>query len=214
VSTRSNHRDPDVSALVATAATIAAHLAVKVVNDKPSVVFIVVACLFWTVFVIVRARQDRSIFAEWGFRADNLLPAIAAAAPLFCIGAVGLALIAAYQGDLHFPLHTLALFLVYPIWGVIQQCLALGIVVSNLERIRGLEKRQLAIIVLSAVLFGLIHIYDWRLAAGTFLFELAAIPLYMRFRNLWPLGVVQGWLGALFYLWVLHEDLWVETFRR
>ncbi len=69
----------------------------------------------------------------------------------------------------------------------------------------------LTIITGSAVLFGLIHIYDWRLAVATFLFELAAIPLYLRYRNLWPLGILQGWLGVLFYLWVLHEDLWMET---
>jgi len=38
------------------------------------------------------------------------------------------------------------------------------------------------------------------------------IPLYFRYRNLWPLGVLHGWLGAFFYLWVLGRDMWVENF--
>jgi hypothetical protein len=89
--------------------------------------------------------------------------------------------------------------------------LALGIVVNNLERIDAARRRRPLIVLGSAALFGLIHVYDWRLAAATFVFELTAIPLYLKYRNLWPLGILQGWLGALFYLWILNEDIWVET---
>ncbi len=62
------------------------------------------------------------------------------------------------QGTLHFPLHTLRLFLLYPVWGVIQQFLALGIVVTNLERIEGLRERKAVIVLLGAALFGLVHV--------------------------------------------------------
>ena len=67
-------------------------------------------------------------------------------------------------------------------------------------------------ILLGSAIFALVHVYDWRLAAATFGLELAVIPLYLRNRNLWPLGILQGWLGALFYLWVLNIDVWAETF--
>jgi membrane protease YdiL (CAAX protease family) len=46
----------------------------------------------------------------------------------------------------------------------------------------------------------------------TFGLGLVYIPLYLRYRNLWPLGLYHGWLGTLFYLWVLGRDPWVETF--
>jgi hypothetical protein len=122
-----------------------------------------------------------------------------------------MALFAASMGSFMFPIHTLALFLIYPIWGLIQQFLALGIVVTNLIRLPALRRRPLAVVLGTALVFGLIHTYDWRLAAATFLLELTVIPIYLRFHNLWPIGILQGWLGALFYLWVLHEDLWAET---
>ena len=205
---------PDVLALAAVVLTIAVHLGIKFVSDKPSVPFIAGASMFWALFVIVRARQDRNAFQQWGFRTQNLPPVAAASAVLFCTGAVAMAMIAAYQRNLDFPLHTLVLFLLYPIWGVVQQFLALGIVVSNLERLDSSRRMQPLIVLGSALLFGLIHVYDWRLAAATFVFELTAIPLYIKYRNLWPLGILQGWLGALFYLWILHEDLWVETLGR
>jgi uncharacterized protein len=205
---------PDMLALGAIALTIALHLVIKLESDKPSVPFIAGASLFWAFYVIVRAGQDKNAFREWGFRSQNLMPTAAASAVLFCIGAVGMAMIAEAQGSISFPLHTLVLFLLYPIWGVIQQFLALGIVVSNLERIDASRRMRPVIMVGSAVLFGLIHVYNWRLAAATILFELTVIPIYLRFRNLWPLGILHGWLGALFYLWILHEDLWVETLGR
>jgi hypothetical protein len=207
-------RPPDVIALAAVGATILIHLAIKAISDQPSVAFIAGACVFWVVFVAIRALQDKTVFGDWGFRTENLWPTAAACAALFCIGTAAMGLYATRQGSLTFPLHTLALFLIYPIWGLIQQFLALGIVVGNLERIIALGRRPLLLIVGTAVLFGFIHVYDWRLAAATFVFQLAAVPIYVRFRNLWPIGIAQGWLGALFYLWVLHEDLWMETLGR
>lgn len=85
---------------------------------------------------------------------------------------------------------------------------------DNLKQIDGSAKARIAIALGIAALFASLHFYDWRLAAATFVFELIVILLYVKYRNLWPIGVLQGWLGALFYLWVLHEDLWSETFNR
>jgi uncharacterized protein len=210
----SGEQRPDVLALAAVVLTIAVHLGIKYASDKPSVPFIAGASLFWALFVIVRARQDKNAFQQWGFRRQNLMPAAAASAVLLCVGVIAMAMMAAYQRNLDFPPHTLVLFLVYPIWGVIQQFLALGIVVSNLERVDSSHRLRPLIVFGSAALFGLIHVYDWRLAAATFVFELTVIPLYLKYHNLWPLGILQGWLGALFYLWILREDLWVETLGR
>ena len=209
-----DRQQPDWGAITGVALTIATHIAIKLVSDKPSVPFIAGASAFWFGFVLVRARQNKQAFRNWGFRADNLWPASAAAGIVFVAGLLALGGYAKSEGSLDFPLHTLVLFLIYPIWGVIQQFLALGIFFNNLEQIDVLRRRRLLLVVGTAAIFGLIHFYDWRLAAATFAFELIAIPLYQRFRNLWPLGILQGWLGALFYLWVLHEDLWLETLRR
>jgi hypothetical protein len=201
---------PDWLALAGVGVTIALHFLLQA--HGPSPYFIAGACLFWAAFVIVRARQRPGILRAWGFRADNLARASVLPALLFVVIAAGFAGYAHVQGYLRFPLHQLGLFLLYPVWGVIQQFLALGIVVNNLEPIDGLEQRPALVALIAAVIFGAVHADDLHLAAATFALELVLVPLYRRDRNLWPLGVLHGWAGGLFYLWVLNRDLWAENF--
>ena len=115
------------------------------------------------------------------------------------------------------PAHALLLFLIYSVWGVIQQFLMLGVVASNLERIEVLNQRKALLVLIVALIFGLIHAstpprLNTRLVVATFVLELVIVPLYLWQRNLWPLGMLHGWLGCLFYLWVENRDLWVERF--
>jgi len=215
---------PDRLALAGAAVT--AVLSFTPIADAPGSVFIAGACLFWAAFVLVRARQDRDAFRGWGFRADNLWQASLLPALVFIAGAAGLAGFAWLRGTFRFPAHGLPLFLVYPAWGLVQQFLLLGVVVGNLERIDGLRQRKALIVLIVALLFGLLHAFNVRLVAGTFFLELtnvrlaaatfflelAIVPMYLQHRNLWPLGVLHGWLGGLFYLWVENRDLWIERF--
>jgi uncharacterized protein len=201
---------PDWVALGGVLVTIALHFVLQAGGPNP--VFMTGACLFWAAFVVLRARQDPGVFRDWGFRADNLLRASLVPAGLFVVIATAFAVHAHLQGHFRFPLHALPLFLLYPVWGLVQQFLALGIVVSNLERVAWLSRRPLLVVLLAAALFGAVHADDLRLAAGTFALELVLVPLYLRSRNLWPLGVLHGWVGGLFYLWVLNRDLWAENF--
>jgi hypothetical protein len=210
VSAAPNAGRPDRLALVGAAVT--AVLSFTQLADAPGSVFIIGACLFWAVFVAGRAWQGPGVFRAWGFRADNLLVASVLPAGVFVAGAGCLAILGFRQGTFRFPAHALPLFLVYPVWGVIQQFLMLGVVASNLERIDGLGRRKVLIVLIVALIFGLIHIFNLRLVVATFVLELLIVPLYLWQRNLWPLGVLHGWLGGLFYLWVENRDLWVERF--
>jgi uncharacterized protein len=203
---------PDWIALAGTALTIGVHLILTAAGKVPNAFFICGACLFWTIYVMVLSFRDPTVLKKWGFRTDNLPHAVMLPAVLFIIGAGVLATYAHIHGLLRFPWHTLALFLIYPIWGVIQQFLALAIVVSNLERLPWLGKRPALVVMIGAVLFGLIHACDLRLALGTFLLEVVLILLFLKERNIWPLGFLHGWIGGLFYLWVLNEDLWARVF--
>ena len=201
---------PDRLAL--TAAVVTAVLSFTPVADAPGSVFIVGACLFWAVFVAIRAWQHPGVFRAWGFRADNLLEASVLPVGVLVAGMGCLATLGSLRGTFRFPAHALPLFLVYPVWGVIQQFLMLGVVASNLERIDALGRRKVLIVLLVALIFGLIHVSNRRLIVATFVLELLIVPLYLWQRNLWPLGVLHGWLGGLFYLWVENRDLWVERF--
>src|SRR5207237_962889 len=117
---------PDWFALAAIAVTIGVHVLIKAASGKVSVPFIAAAIGFWTLFVAGRAWRDSDVFRRWGFRRENLLPASAASLAVFVAAAAAMALFTGQSGYLEFPLHTLALFLFYPIWGLIQQFLALG----------------------------------------------------------------------------------------
>ena len=59
---------------------------------------------------------------------------------------------------------------------------------------------------------GVAHVPEWPLVAATFGLGLCLVPIYLRYRNLWALGVAHGWLGTFFYLWILGRDPWLEAF--
>jgi uncharacterized protein len=65
---------------------------------------------------------------------------------------------------------------------------------------------------IGATLFSAVHAPDVWVMAATFALELAVAPLFLRYRNLWPLGVLHGWAGVLFYLWGTGRDMWAENF--
>lgn len=117
----------------------------------------------------------------------------------------------AFFGFLHdnltLPPHLWILLILYPIWGIIQQFLVQGLVVRNLSLTK-LGSRPILIVVLGATLFGLVHAPNILFMLATFCLGLLFVPLYLHFRNLLPLGLFHGWLGSLFYLWVLGHDPW------
>ncbi len=201
---------PDYFSLLAALATAALHLVLN--SDGSNAYFIVGACLFWIGFVVFRWRRSPSMLREWGFRTDNLRAASEVPFLFFVASGVALAAYAIARGTFTVPLHLPLLMLLYPIWGVIQQFLVLGVVVSNLEKLPFFRDRRVALVVLGAAVFGGVHYPHPLLMGGTTLLALLYVPLYLRDRNLWPLGGVHGWVGSLFYLWALGIDPWVQNF--
>ena len=173
-------------------------------------VFVPVAASFWTGFVWHHARRDPSVLRTWGFRLDTFWPAFQAATAFSLPVAVVMALVGASRGTLRCPPHAWILMTLYPIWGVVQQFLVQALLVRNLE---GSLPRS-GLFLLGSCLFAIVHVPEAPLMLATFGLGLVYIPLYLRHRNLWPLGLYHGWLGTLFYLWVLGRDPWVETFGR
>ena len=172
--------------------------------------FVPVAAAFWISFVLYRARGDWRVLRAWGFRLDTLRPAFGAATA-FSLPIVGaMALVAFRRRALSFPTHGLILLALYPVWGVVQQFLVQALLVQNLER----SLPRYGLILIGSCLFAVVHIPELPLMLATFGLGLVYVPLYLHYRNLWPLGLYHGWLGTFFYLWVLGRDPWVETFAR
>ncbi len=154
--------------------------------------FIVGAVLGWGTYVYWRHRRQPGILAYWGFRTDNfhrsllqLLPLATAAVLLFA--GVGYA-----TGKWVLSWHLLPVLLLYPLWGVIQQFLVVGLVAGNLHDYEGRRLSPAAVTGSTAVLFSAVHWPARLLVAGTFVLALVYVTVYPRRRNLWALGLYHG----------------------
>jgi len=176
--------------------------------------FIAVIISFWTGYVYNRYKAIPDIISYWGFRTDNFKTVVLTVLPfgfstfLICIG-IGL-----YSGSINITWHIIPSFMLYPIWGTIQQFLLIALIAGNLQDFRGLKLNKGVIILITAILFGLIHYpYTW-LMIGTFILAIFYGFIYLKSRNIFALGVFHGWLGAIFFYTIIGRDPFVEIFGK
>ena len=160
----------------------------------------------WLGYVLWRAGTP-GVLAAWGMQRRGFAACARAAAVALAVGLAATAAIGCARGTFVLDGNLLPLLLVYPIWGWVQQLLVLGVAVGNLERL-GVGRGWL--VAIAGCGFAAVHLPDWPLCGATLLLGLVCCALFLRFRNLWPLGVLHGWLGACFYRWVLARDPWAE----
>jgi uncharacterized protein len=174
--------------------------------------FILLALVAWAIYLVGRCRTERGAFREWGFRKEGLAAAFAATT-LFALAAL------LVMGGLALAHHTLVvcwpmlvLLALYPIYGLFQQLLLQGVFVRAVTASATGVWPKIGATLLAAILFGAIHLPDTKLVIATFVLGLIFTPIYLRWRNLWPLGLYHGWLGVFFYYWLLGRDPWAELF--
>lgn len=172
-------------------------------------VFIVGTCLFWVGFVVVRARADAAVLAEWGFSGSGfrrslepLIPALVLAA--LCFVGIGL-----WRGDLLLHGHIVLVGLLYPAWGLVQQFLIVALIANNLRKQTRIPERWL--VLLTASLFAAAHAPSLPLAAAAFCLASITTTVYFRARNLWVLGLFHGWFATGLYFFALGRDPWQEV---
>jgi hypothetical protein len=171
--------------------------------------FIALAGLFWAGWVTVQLRRRPGIARVWGFRRDTLPAAALACGAISLVAAGGMLYIGARTARLPLPAHFWLVAPLYPVWGVIQQFLLNALLARNLA-----TRLPVAVAVpLAAALFGMVHLPDHELAVLSSMAALAWVPIWLRWPNLWALGVSHGLLGALAYYLVLGRDVWLELTR-
>jgi len=174
--------------------------------------YISLAIVFWLAYVMNKYRRDKRILEYWGLTKTNfkyslleLLPYAAACVSLFVI--IGIKL------DTNILDWTIIpILIVYPIWGIIQQFLIIGLIAKNLTDLRLVNMPMLAVVFLTAFVFSMVHYPSALLMMGTFLLALVYTTLYLKQRNLIVLGIYHGWIGAFFYYTILKRDPWQEVF--
>lgn len=172
--------------------------------------FISVAILAWSVYVIYQSKKHPGILSYWGFRTDTFKSVLKMILPFGIIAIVACFAIGYFLGTLQLTWHIIPILVLYPLWGVIQQFLVIGLVAGNLQDLTSIRWSKTTIIVVTALLFGLIHYpYGW-LMAGTFVLALLYGFIYLKARNVYVMGLFHGWLGAIFFYTVVGRDPFME----
>jgi len=176
--------------------------------------FITAAIIFWVSYIIYRSRKQPGILKYWGFRMNNFFSVIKRLLPLGFVAVIAFVGVGLYQNTLNVTWHIIPILILYPLWGVIQQFLLIGLTVGNLQDFPERKFDKALVILIAALLFGAIHYpFTWLMIA-TFFLAVVYGWIYWKERNLYVLGIFHGWLGGIFYYTVLGRDPFVEVFGK
>ena len=160
-------------------------------------------------YAIHRGR-DPQARADWGIRRAGLRACSRDAAWLVAVGVAFCALWGRAHGTFVIDWHLVLPLTFYPLWGLAQQFLVLGLLAHNLD---ALGVPRPLVIAVTALGFTGVHIPNWPLCAATAVLGLVIAVLFFAHRCLWPLGIAHGLLGAVYYRWVLGRDVWLELLQ-
>jgi len=176
--------------------------------------FILTAMVGWIGYVVLRARRKKGLLQHWGFRKDNFWRVLQLILPFALTAIISFFAIGFYQNTIQLTWHIIPVLVLYPLWGTIQQFLVIGLVAGNLQDLQGEKKNTFIIIFITALLFGALHYPNHWLIIATFLLALFYGYIYLKARNVYVLGLLHGWLGALFFYTVVGRDPFAEVFAR
>jgi hypothetical protein len=169
--------------------------------------YLLAVSALWVFYVGRRLFRERGLAAAWGLSPAAILPAL----PLH-LGATALLFSALlgwrlWRGGSPLPEGAGLVFLVYPIWALVQEFALQCLLARNLS-LAGLPFA--AVVPLAAACFGAAHLPDLPLAGLTALAGLIWTPLFRLRPSLWPIALSHAWVGTLAFYWVLERDPWLE----
>lgn len=175
-------------------------------------IYITGICLFWLGYVLFQVRNNKDQLKLWGFSKYNFKSSLLFLSPFIAVSILGCIGYAGLKNNLNISWHILPILLLYPLWGIIQQFLMLGIISQNLSAILNLKLNRFVVIVIVSALFSMIHYPSTILMIFTFFMEVLFISVYFKWRNLWTIGIAHGWIATFLLFYVLDRNLWVELF--
>ncbi|WP_052467112.1 CPBP family intramembrane glutamic endopeptidase [Psychroserpens damuponensis] len=176
--------------------------------------FVLVAISLWSLYAVYRYKKDKQVLKDWGFRTDNFKLVLKLVLPFALVSVITFMVIGAVQGTLNPTWHIIPLLITYPIWGMVQQFLTIGLVAGNLSTLKCVKLKKTSVILIAATLFSLVHYPSIWLLIGTFILALFYGYIYLKSKNLYVLGLFHGWLGSLFYYTVVNQDPFADIFLK
>lgn len=174
--------------------------------------YIVTACLFWIGYVFFRQKKNKEILKYWGFTKTNFSKTFFELLPVAVLAIILFYFLGNHLGTNILNWHILPILLIYPLWGIIQQFIIVGLIGRNLKDYQKIKIPELVIILITATVFAIVHYPFSLLIIGTFFLAIVYTTLYLRGRNLIVLGIYHGWIGAVFFYTILERDPWMEVF--
>lgn len=174
------------------------------------VFYIGIICLFWIGYIYKRYQSDNTILKNWGFQKNNFRQSFFFLFPFAVLSCTGIILYGLYNHTDILNWHVIPILLLYPVWGLFQQFIMIGLIAGNLKELRNIKFKNYQIILLTSFLFSLVHYPSVFLMIFTFFMELVFISTYLKWRNLWSLGLYHGGIATFLLFYVLERDLWLE----
>lgn len=170
-------------------------------------IYIVAVCLMWLIYIYFRQKKDKTILKTWGFQRQNFMKSFLVLLPFTIISIVGSLIYGFKMGYAFQNWHIFVVLILYFLWGTFQQYIVVSLIAQNLTRFG----KTFAILI-GAVLFSLIHSPDILLMAYTFIMGILFISVFLKYRNLWALGLVHALTATFLQFFVQNRDLWTELF--
>lgn len=175
-------------------------------------VFIIATCFFWLWYGRYRYIHDKSILEYWGFKRDNFIDSWKVLLPFLLISVFLTGLYAVNNGIRVDNPHLIPILILYPVWGLIQQFIFLCIITLNLRQLKFFSENSGILYLAVPALFSIIHYPDLYLMGITFIIEIVFLITYIKWRNIWAIGLAHGSIAAFLLFYVFNRDLWKELF--
>lgn len=174
--------------------------------------YISFACLFWCIYIFIRLKKDQKILDYWGMNLKGFKSTFLELLPFAIILSLFFISLGAIFERSVLNIRIIPILLIYPIWGIIQQFIMIGILARNLKDAQSFNLTNFWVILISSILFAIVHFPFILLVLSTFALALVYTALYLKDRNLIVLGIYHGLLGAIFFYTILGRDPFLEVF--
>ena len=175
--------------------------------------YIAGVCIFWFIYVIVNYKNNRKYLKTWGFQKTNFRQSFLFLLPISIVSIILIVVYGLINNTAVLNWNIILIFLLYPIFGLMQQFMMVGLIAGNLIAIEKIRFKNYQVIILTSIIFSLIHYTSIFLMIFTFFLEIIFTAVYLKWRNLWSLGLYHGWIGTFLLFYVLERDLWAELFK-
>jgi len=175
--------------------------------------FISVAILFWIGYVFSRKKHNSKIIDYWGLNFKNFWRTFLQLLPIVILLVLGFMYYGNTKGTNILNWNIIPILILYPLWGIVQQFIMIGILAKNLKDIRSFDIPTYLTIIITAITFSMVHYPFNLLIIGTFFLAIVYTLLYFKGKNLIVLGIYHGWLGAFFFYTLLSRDPFLEVFN-